>query len=94
MCTYDISFIQCSFLRFRSNLREMEALFSEVLSSESTSSSEAGQDGTGEDKKGEADEGVGRRLSHFLFHNMASSLATAPAGGDRPSHSGTKRGLE
>jgi len=59
----------------------MEALFSEVLSPESLSSSETGQDRTGEEKKSEADEGVGRRLSQFLFQTMASSLAIAPAGG-------------
>ena len=72
-----------SILRFRNNLREMEALFSEVLAPDSVPSSDAGESGAGEEKKGDSTDGVGRRLFHFLFHTMASSLATAPAGGIR-----------
>ena len=72
-----------SILRFRNNLREMEALFSEVLAPDSVPSSDAGEGGAGEEKKGDSADGVGRRLYHFLFHTMASSLATAPAGGIR-----------
>ena len=60
----------------------MEALFSEVLAPDSVSTSAAGEGGAGEEEKGDSDDKVGRRLSHFLFHTMASSFTAAPAGGD------------
>jgi hypothetical protein len=58
----------------------MEALFSEVLAPESIPSSDAGEGGAREEKKGDSADGVGQRLFNFLFHTMASSLISAPAG--------------
>ena len=69
--------------RFRSNLKELEDIFSEVLSP-AVAAAAIGSGVIPEETRNEGLKDVGSRLHHFLFHSLASSLtSTTVAGGKK-----------